>query len=394
MGQAKELVSIGILFSTEGPYASLGREGYHGALTAIAEINETSDYPFALVPEIRDPKGQTENYASMCRELVENGNSRFVVGCTTSWSRKEVIPVLEKTGGQLWYPCPYEGFETNEHVVYLGTCANQHIVPLLDYVLARHGPNPMLIGSNYIWGWEVNRIARELIEQSSGHVVGERFVPLGDVDIAHLIEEIRASRPDFVLNVLVGPSSLAFVRAYHELAKEDPSFSPARRPIVSCNWTEAEVRELGAAAIGHLTTAPYFQSLPSDDNANFLAKLARFAPAIRDVSAYFAQAYSAVHMIARGMAASGGSNPRSILEHAMDNLYRGPLGPLRIAENTQHAFLAPKIGMARAEGGFEIIDNPNILLAPDPYLARQKSEKAFFSSGKTGRAAPYIRVIK
>ena len=30
-------IPIGVLFSTEGPYATLGREGYFGAMTAIAE---------------------------------------------------------------------------------------------------------------------------------------------------------------------------------------------------------------------------------------------------------------------------------------------------------------------------------------------------------------------
>ena len=39
--------------------------------------------------------------------------------------------MLEKAGGTLWYACPYEGFEANEHVVYMHACPNQHLVPLL-----------------------------------------------------------------------------------------------------------------------------------------------------------------------------------------------------------------------------------------------------------------------
>ena len=61
------------------------------------------------------------------------------IGCVTSWSRKEVIPVLERHGGTLWYPLPYEGFEASDHVVYTHACPNQHLLPLLDWALPRMG---------------------------------------------------------------------------------------------------------------------------------------------------------------------------------------------------------------------------------------------------------------
>ena len=32
--------------------------------------------------------------------------------------------------------------------------------------------------------------------------MGERYVPIGDEDIDHLIDEIREKRPDFILNNL------------------------------------------------------------------------------------------------------------------------------------------------------------------------------------------------
>ena len=101
--------------------------------------------------------------------------ARHIIGCITSWSRKEVIPVLEKAGGTLWYACPYEGFEANEHVVYMHACPNQHLVPLLGYVVPRFGANGFLTGSNYIWGWETNRVARDLIADAGGKVLGERY---------------------------------------------------------------------------------------------------------------------------------------------------------------------------------------------------------------------------
>ena len=384
-------IPIGVLFSTEGPYANLGREGYLGAMTAIAEINDTQRLPFELTPISRDPRGNIEAYAGLCRDIIETSGASFVVGCTTSWSRKEVIPVLEKSGTHLWYPCPYEGFEGNDHVVYVGSCPNQHVVPLLEHVLAHHGSDPMLIGSNYIWGWETNRIARDYIERHRGTVKAERYLPLGDTDVAHLIEEVRQKRPDFIVNTLIGPSSEAFVAAYWELARGDPAFAADRRPIVSCNWTEAEIAVLGEKAADHLTVAPYFQSMETAENAAFLATVRRFAPQQTRVSAFFAHAYSAVQMIARGLAAVGNDNAEDVLEEAKTAIYASPLGPLRIHPETNHAILTPHIGRARSDGTFEILSRASAPVIPDPYLAHAEMERP--STGGR-RAVAHLRVVK
>ena len=380
----RDVLPIGVLFSRSGPYATLGREGYLGAMTAIAEINATGQYGLELKAEIRDPHGNIEAYAPACRELVDAG-ARFLVGCTTSWSRKEVIPVLEKTGAQLWYPCPYEGFEGNDHVVYVGACPNQHIVPLLDYVLPRFGDTPMLVGSNYIWGWETNRIAREVVERRGGVVEAERFVPLGDTDIAHIIEEIRQKRPTFILNTLIGPSSAAFVEAYWQLGRDDPGFSAERRPIISCNWTESEIAALGEKAAGHLTVAPYFQSLETQTNGSFLSAAWRLTPELGRVSAFFVQAYAAVHMIARGASAAG-ADATGVLNHAKRSAYAAPFGPLQIHAETNHAILAPRIARARHDGVFEIVSRGETPVIPDPYLVRSMPQAA--------RPAGRLKVVK
>ena len=127
----KRRIEIGILYSRSGSYQLLSdacRDGRHGA---IEDINADRGSGIELVPVERDPQGNVDRYAPLCEDILRTSSARHVVGCITSWSRKEVIPVLEKSGGTLWYPCPYEGFEANEHVVYMHACPNQHLVPLL-----------------------------------------------------------------------------------------------------------------------------------------------------------------------------------------------------------------------------------------------------------------------
>ncbi len=53
--------------------------------------------------------------------------------------RKDVISAREKSDGSLWYAVPYEGFEALDHVIYVYSYPNPHLLPLLG------GPLPPLV---------------------------------------------------------------------------------------------------------------------------------------------------------------------------------------------------------------------------------------------------------
>ena len=123
-------VEVGLLYSRMGSYQLISEACRRGALRGIAEVNANLSLGLRLVPVERDPGGEGDAYAPLCAEILA-GPVRHVIGCVTSWSRKEVIPTLERFGGVLWYACPYEGFEASSQVVYAHACPNQHLVPLL-----------------------------------------------------------------------------------------------------------------------------------------------------------------------------------------------------------------------------------------------------------------------
>ncbi len=341
-------VAIGLLFSRSGSYRLLAEAGRRGALRAVEEWNADPHRPLALRVVERDPGGEADAYAPLCAEILGEG-ARHVVGCCTSWSRKEVIPTLERLGGTLWYPCPYEGFEASTHVVYAHACPNQHLAPLLAWARPRHGRRGFLLGSNYIWGWEVNRAARALLSEAGGEVLGERCLPLdnpGDAaDAARLVEEVRATRPDWVLNNLVGPSSYAFLRAYAALGRRDPDFAPARRPVLSCNLTECELPALDAAAEGLVSAGPYFR----DGDAAF-------------GSSFEAAAHAAVLSLAHRLARAGE-------EASLATLLALDAPGLAIDPATHHARLPVLI--AQVEDGAFRVKERHGEVAPDPYLTHR-----------------------
>ncbi|MEY4872928.1 MAG: hypothetical protein RLZZ563_2258, partial [Pseudomonadota bacterium] len=182
----KRRIEIGLLYSRSGSYSLISDACRSGALAAIAQINADADLDLTFVPVERDPGGNVDLYGPLCEEILHDTRARHVIGCVTSWSRKEVIPTLERFGGTLWYAVPYEGFEASDHVVYTHACPNQHLLPLLDWVMPAHGRKAYLTGSNYIWGWEMNRLARERITQAGGEIAGERYLPIGSRDVGRM----------------------------------------------------------------------------------------------------------------------------------------------------------------------------------------------------------------
>lgn len=363
----KRRIEIGLLYSRSGSYSLISEACRSGALAAIAELNADPALDLSFVPVERDPEGNVDLYGPLCEEILNETSARHVIGCVTSWSRKEVIPTLERHGATLWYAVPYEGFEASDHVVYTHACPNQHLLPLLDWVMPAHGGKAYLTGSNYIWGWEMNRLARERIVQAGGEIAGERYLPIGSRDVGRMIEEIRFSQPDFVLNSLIGPSSYEFLAAYRDLGREDARFLPARCPVLSCNMTECELPAIGTAAEGLVAAGPYFRGI--DGWAETGRARGRFG------SSHEAAAYVAVRELARLLAHRPGAESSGISQ-LLAEAPRGVIDP-----ETHHTMLPALI--ARVEGGAFRLLHRQEAVAGDPYLTRSSRMAS----------APKLRVV-
>lgn len=349
----KKTVEIGLLYSRSGSYSLITEVCRRGALQAIEHINNDPDLPLTFVPVERDPAGEIDNYALMCADILRTTSARHVFGPTTSWSRKEVIPVLEKFGATLWYVVPYEGFEASDHVVYTHGCPNQHLLPLLMWTIPRFGRRAFLTGSNYIWGWELNRVAREVITDAGGTVLGERYQALGDTEIGRMIAEIEATRPDFVLNNLVGASSYAFLRAYAELGRKDGHFTSANCPVLSCNLTECELDTLGDAAEGLISVGPHFAGLKT------------WLDSAPDTSSFEVSAYSAMRKLAMLLSYGGGTAD----DIALNALLQQTVSlQHEIDLETHHATLPVVIAQV-SQGRFVVREALGRVMA-DPYLSR------------------------
>jgi branched-chain amino acid transport system substrate-binding protein len=363
----RQTIPVSILYSTTGAYAALGREAVAGAMTAVSEVNAAADCAFRLEPKIADPAGRAEQYALLADAAIREQGCRHVIGTITSWSRKDVLPVIERHRALLWYGFPYEGYEASDSAIYLGACPNQHLLPLFAHVLVRYGRKPFIVGSNYIWGWEISRIAREILEAAGGGAVAERFVSLGSVDVDHLIAEIEQKRPDFILSNLVGASAAAFLAAYDRIRSR--MSSPP--PVVACNLSEVDLIGLTPSArAGHISSSPYFNGLDSEENQTFKARMALHHGIDPRLTNSFVAAYMSVSILAQAIADAGTDAPEIIRRIVTSRAFDTPVGPVVIDPRTHHAVLRPHIGLSNAAGEFTIIDSAPGPIEADPYLVR------------------------
>ena len=361
----KRRIDLGLLYSRSGSYSLISEACRMGVLTAVAEVNGDPALDISLATVERDPGGNVDLYGPLCEEILQSSGARHVIGGVTSWSRKEVIPTLERARGTLWYVVPYEGFEASDHVIYTHACPNQHLLPLLGWTFANYGRRGYLTGSNYIWGWEMNRLAREVIADEGGEVLGERYLPIGSADIGRMIEEIRATRPDFILNNLIGRTQYTFLQAYAELGREDAHFRAETCPVVSCNLTECELPAIGAAAEGLIAAGPYFRGGVGQ-------------PAGRFGSSHEASAHAAVWMLARLLNGRPGAEmlPVSAL------LGQADPGLVGIDPRTHHTVLPALVGQVR-DGRFQVVRDFG-QIAGDPWLTRGRDLPS---------VAPKLRVV-
>lgn len=362
-----ETVKVGVLFSQSGCTSHLGHSQLRGTLQALAEINEAGGAGGReLVPVVRDACSDPATYARLAEELIATEGVNVLFAAYMSSSRKALIPVVEKWDKLLFYPTLYEGFEFSPNVIYTGAAPNQNSVQLAEFMTAQFGARVYMVGSDYIYPYESNRIMIDLVTQRpDGQILGEVYMPLvaSERDFAPVIADLRAKQPDFVFSTLVGDSTAAFYRACAEAGLD-----ARRTPIASLTTSEIELRQMGAAAAGHFTSSPYFQSIDNPVNRRCIAQLkARFgADAV--ASAPWEAAYFQVHLFANALALAGSERRDQLVARLADAEFDAPQGRVKIDRLTQHTCLYPRIGCATADGDFTIVREATRRVHPDPYL--------------------------
>jgi branched-chain amino acid transport system substrate-binding protein len=365
---------VGILFSRSGVTSVTESEHFFGTALAIEEINAAGGVlGRPIVPVAYDPGADSHAYRTFARRMLTEDEVNVIFGCSMSASRKAVLPLIERHNGLLFYPSMYEGFEYSENILYTGATLNQNTFALADFILERYGKRVFLVGADYIYPRESNRVMRDLIESKGGEAVAERYVPLeAEADLlAPIIKEILHLRPDAVFSTVIGRPAQAFYRMY-----ADAGIDRRDCPIASLTMAESEIQKIGPdKCSGHILAATYFQTIRNDTNQKFVAAYKGRYGATATTSVWSQPAYAQFHLFARALARTGSMDTDKLSRAILWEDFHAPEGKLSFDSETRHLWLTPRIGIAREDGLFDVEWEARGPVRPDPYLATSSFEE-------------------
>ncbi|MDB5579472.1 MAG: hypothetical protein JWR80_4648 [Bradyrhizobium sp.] len=361
---------VGVLFSQTGVTSAVERTQLNATLLAIEEINASGgvlDRP--IEPVMYDPASDPKKFRAFAERLLQVDRVKLLFACYMSSTRKAVLPVVEAHRGLLFYPTLYEGFEYSRHCIYTGAAPNQNSLQLARFLLSAYGNRFLFVGSNYIYPYESNRVMGDFVSQGKGKVLDEIYVPLYPEpgDFERVISRIKKTSPDVIFSTVVGSGTAALYGAYRAAG-----FDPTRMPIASLTTSEAEVAEMGAeAAEGHITAAPFFETLSSPAARRFVSSFKEKYGADAPVPAGAEASYFQLHLAMRAVAKCGTDDPEQVLANLRDSEFGAPQGRVRIDPENNHTYLWPRIARLDRNARFQAVWNPGVRVKPDPYCVVQ-----------------------
>jgi branched-chain amino acid transport system substrate-binding protein len=358
---------VGVLYSRSGITAIAETSQLQGTLLAISEINAAGGVlGKPISPLILDPASDPHRYAQLANTLLMDRGVTNIFGCSASYSRKAVVPAVERRGGLLWYSIGYEGFEYSSNVIYTGPAPNQLHLPLAEYLFPRYGRKLVCVGTDYLFPRESNRIMRDLLSEIGGSIVGEYYLAFGAqrevfVDV---VKQARSLGADVIFSTVVGPGIAALYDAYTA-----ENLDPAVTPIASLTTNEAHLQEMWfEPQPGHIVSAPYFETVQSPRNKSFVANYHQRFGTKRPVDSCAEAAYFTVLLFARALERAGTLESERLRTEVLGLEISAPQGVVMVDPDNSHTYLWPRIGMTEAGRKFGVVAEFKRAMKPDPYL--------------------------
>lgn len=361
-----ETVKVGLLHSLSGTMAISETSVRDAELLAIEEINAAGGVLGKQIEAVEeDGASEPSKFAEKAQKLLQDDKVATIFGCWTSASRKAVKPVVEGMNGLLWYPVQYEGMESSPNIMYMGAAPNQQAVPAIDYCYTDKGyKNFYLLGSDYVFPQTANMIAKAQIANLGGQTVAEEYVPLGHTDFQTIIADIKAKKPDVVINTLNGDSNVAF---FKQLA--DAGITSEDVMTMSFSIAEEEVNSIGANLLdGHLVAWNYYMTTDTPENKKFVeAYKAKFGED-RVTSDPVEAAYIGVYLWKAACEKAGSFDVEAVKNSSGGLEFQAPEGLVTVNGENHHISKTVRIGQISADGTINEVKSTDSPVEPDPYL--------------------------
>jgi urea transport system substrate-binding protein len=379
-GRAKPSIRIGVLHSLSGTMAVSEAPLVDAVRLAVEEANRSGGLNGQQIEMIvADCRSDAAYCAQQAEQLITQEGVQALFGCWTSACRKAVKPVVEKHHHLLFYPVQYEGLEESPDIIYTGAVPNQQIIPAVMWALQNNRKRFYLLGSDYVFPHTANFIAQDVLRMNGGQVLAERYLPLGDKNVAAVVSEIARLKPDVILNTLNGDSNNHFFKALREAG-----ITAENVPVISTSIAEVELAAMGASLVaGNYAAWNYFQGIDSVENKAFVTQFKTRFGQDRVLDDPMEAAYIGVRMWVNAVREAGSTDLSLVKTLLRQQSIPAPEGIVSVDFSNNHLWKAVRIGKARADGQFDVVwqSGQPVRPAPFPYYRSRLAWAAMQQSG-------------
>ncbi|WP_445682105.1 ABC transporter substrate-binding protein [Radicibacter daui] len=363
------VIKLGILHSLSGTMAISEKPLQQLLVMLIRERNAAGGLlGRPLEPVILNPRSDWPTYAAQAGQLMRERKVAAIFGCWTSSSRKEVLPVVEKAGGLLFYPVQYEGQEQSANIFYTGATPAQQALPAAEHLLKEGRRRFMLIGTDYIYPRTTNAILKRFLAARgiAAKDIEEIYTDFGHRDWASTVSRISAGRGDrlAVISTINGDANVYF---YRELARQGITANDV--PVMAFSIGEAELETLPVKAMeGHLVAWNYLQSLNTPENHRFIEAWRRHTGSKSAVTNDPMEAtWIGFQLWCAAVEAAGSTKPAAVIAALGGLSVTAPSGFTVHMDKANHHLHKPVVMGRITGGGITPVATSEALVAPEPW---------------------------
>lgn len=359
-GEDSGTVKIGVLAPVTGFMAGHGQGIRDGAKLAAQEINENGGIDGKKVELlIEDGKSDPAVNTEKAKQLIGRGGAQFLMGTGSSAETLAAIPVATQNkvpfiyslDGELKTCKPGDPDEVNPYVFASGPTPEMLLSSFLPEMMDEFGNKVYFVGSDYVFPRSLNAVATKIVEDNSGEVLGDSYLPTDTTDYSPEIRKILDSEPDILFLTLPGSAGITFVKQARQFGVFDKMTVTG-----SATFDTEAYSAIGKLSENVYVVNRYSELLENKENKEFVKAYRNTYPDFEFPIGPTASsgAYGVVYSLKAAIEEAGSTNGDDVVEALEELELDLPQGHVEI-DSKNHMFNQPLYQMQIGEGNYQVV---------------------------------------
>jgi branched-chain amino acid transport system substrate-binding protein len=334
LAQGGETVRIGLILPLTGPFASTGRQ-VEAAVRTYLRMKGATFGGRRVELLVRDDTGTAPDIARRhAQELVVRERVRVLAGFGLTPLAFAAAPVATEAKVPMVVMAAATSaiVQRSPYILRTSFTLPQATAPIAEWASRNGIRTCATLVTDYAPGLDAERTFKERFTASRGQVPLELRTPLRNPDYAPFLQRVRDVGPDALFIFVPSGEGAPLMKQF---AERDLRQAGVRLIGTGDVVDDDILNDMGDVAFGAITSHHYSAAHASPENRAFLEAYRVGNPNARP-NFMAVGGFDGMHLIAEGMARTGGSTDGDRLLAAMRGLsWTSPRGPMTIDANTR-----------------------------------------------------------